>query len=214
MRTYSWWLVAAVVVLGVVMALTGSLSWASLGNNLLVGLICAILTATVFTWVIDRERRRTDGLWVSEVIFLQMIDVQMLVLQGARWLLENDPPGIEASEKWMPVAEALAKKRETLGAILPREMLIAVVELENELRRVDFVTARGDESRKAYAVDLLSLWRRYHGLMDRMLPPKDELRKDLLVYPLELRKLQDKYNLTEHGIDRDEDAEMRAAFKK
>jgi hypothetical protein len=214
MKQYTLWLVIAAVALAAVMLFTRTLSWPGLGNNLLVGLICALLTATVFTWVIERDRRRLDGLWASEVIFMPLIDVQLLIQQGARWLLADDPPGVEAGERWMKIADELARRRESLGGILTREILLAVVELENDLRRVDFVTARGEESRKSYAKDLFGLWWRYHHLMDRMLPPRDELRKDLLLFPKELRQLQSKYDLTERGNDRAEDEAIRAALKR
>lgn len=214
MKTYTWALIIATVVLAAVMLLTHALSWASLGNNLLVGLICALLTATVFTWVLEQDRKRMDGLWASEVIFLQMVDVKLTIEQGARWLLSDDPPGIESDERWMPIADDLRKRRDRLGSLLTRETTSAVIGLEETLRRLDFVTARGDESRKAYAKDLLSLWRTYQYIMEKMLPPGDELRRDLLTYPNELRQLKDKYNLTEVGIDRDEDAAMRAALKR
>lgn len=168
----------------------------------------------VLITVAESARNERDGNWASEVVFLPMIDVRVLVIQAARWLLADDPPGVEASEKWMPIAEELAKRRESMGALLSREILLAVVELESELRRVDFVTAAGDESRKAYAKDLLSLWRRYEHLMDKMLPPRDALRADLLKYPAELTTLQEKYNLTTHGNDRAEDEAVRSALRR
>jgi hypothetical protein len=201
MKLYTWALVVVTLLLGVVMAWAGKLSWESLGNNLLVGLICALLTATVFTWVIEKDRRRMDGLWASEAIFLPMIDVKQLIVQAARWLLDDDPLGVEASEKWLPIAEDLARRREALGSIFDREILLAVVELESELRRVEFVTARGEDSRKDYAKDLFSLWKRYLHLMDRM-----------LVRPPVLSQLQEKYSLTENGLDRAEDQAIRKAL--
>ncbi len=145
------------------------------------------------------------------MIFLPLIDVKLLLQQAARRLLQDDPPGVEAVERWGEIAKQLGEKWERLGGILSRDILIAVVELEDDLRRVDFVTARGDETRRAYAMDLFGLWGRYHHLMDCMLPSRDELRKDLLVRPKELTALQEKYDLTEHGQDRDESpSELRS----
>ena len=214
MRLYTIVIASATLVLLAVALSTHTLSWSGIGNNLIAGLIMVPVTVTLVGWIIERDRKRLDGLWASEALFMPLIDVRLLILQGARFVLADDPPGVEAPEHWMTIAEELAHKRVQLSALFTREILLAVVELENELRRVASVTARGAESRKEYARDLLGLWGRFFSLMDRMLPAGDEVRKDLLVRPKELVNIQERYNWTEHGIDRDEDAALTRALEK
>lgn len=205
------WITLCTLALVLLMSLLNTLSWSSIGNNLIAGLMTVPLTVSLVMWITEKERKRLDGNWASEVIFMPLIDVRLLIVQAAQFILADDPVGVEASEKWMPIAEELARKRATLSPLFTREILLSVVELESALRRVDFVTARGDDSRKAYAQDIFGLWGRYHHLMDKLLS-EDYLRKDLLARPKELVALQNKYNWTETGQDRDEAAMIRRAL--
>ncbi len=203
MKRYTTLMAITIIALFMLMQFLGELSWVDLGNNLIVGLVTALLTVSLVHWLVVRDQRRTEGLWASEVIFLEAIDVAKMVEQAARFLLADLPPGVEADEQWATVAKSLRRKRQRLGPLLANDILVAVVELEDELSRADFVTARGDDSRTAYARQIVGIWRRYHHLMDRMLPPGDELRKELLLEPKQLLNVRAKHRLDERGEELD-----------
>lgn len=199
MKRYTLWMSIAILGLVAIMAATSHLSWADIGNNLIVGLVTALLTVSVVHRIMELDRRRQEGRWASEVIFIETVDVANTVRQAARFLLADLPPGVEAAEQWGAIAKAYSMKRHRLAPLLAKDILLAVVELEDELNRLEFVTARGEESRKEYGRQILQVWRRYRHLMDCMLDSHDDLRKDLLHEPNELITLRRQYGLDEHG---------------
>lgn len=214
MKRYTIWTAIVTAILIALMAWARSLSWPDIGNNLIASFVTIPITVTLVLWLTDKEKRRLDGLWASEAIFMPLVDTQLLVRDAARWILADDPPGVEADERWGEISKEIARKRQTLGPLITREILLPLVELENALNRADAVTARGEESRKEYAKLLLEIHGRYEGLMRRVLTDDDEVRRDLLERPKELVQLQDKYNWTERGMDRDEEAAIQQALAK
>ena len=198
MKWFTIGLLIAIVGLVTWMFATRNLAPADFANNLTAELLGAVLTVVVVKGIADREQRRRHAGILSELLFMPLLDVRSLIKSAARFLTADLPPGVEADEQWGRVADEMHTKREKLAPIIPDNWLISVVELEDAVRRLDFTTARGEETRSEYARDVISVWRRYHRLMSFIIPPNDRRDKhfnELLTEPPDLTRMRTQYKL-------------------
>jgi hypothetical protein len=156
------WFTAALVavaaaVLGVLL-MNSWFCWSDLLHNLLAGLVVAIVTVSLVNWIVKRETASGERQRAEPVLLGPMMEVYASVLDEARWLLDPGPPGVEASAPWARIADSFKLRREKLGQILTADMLLQVVQLEADLRKIDFLTARSDETRKNYREAVLKVW--------------------------------------------------------
>jgi hypothetical protein len=156
-----WFTAGLVVMAAAVLAVLvdhGWFSWPDFLHNLLAGLTVAIVTVSLVSWIVKRETIRGERRVAEPVLISPITETYSSILDETRWLLDPGPPGVEASAPWSKIADSFKVRREQLGQILTADMLLQVVQLEAELRKIDFLTARGDDSRREYAEAILRVW--------------------------------------------------------